>query len=276
LTPKSIYRQIKKATVALAVMDVENSAKPFEILGSGFCIDPSGIVVTCAHVVEAFMSKPIRQQIEEMAEEEHNRGKPVHTTGPKSQFDAVRVYAVFYDTESSKEQMIAIPSTVDFMVAKTDFDLAMVRLMPHPYFSFGYPTLEVIENYSDVDEGDEIALCGFPLGTVLQRELGTVTSSFTRGIVSSIIPVPGVDQPYLKGFQLNIAATYGNSGGPVFSLDSGKAFGVLARGVPQPGTSNLLPGIVKAEPIYPLLADDGLGRAKRVSLEEVQGDLMRG
>jgi len=115
----------------------------------------------------------------------------------------------------------------------------------------GFPYLE-IEEYSNISEGDEVGICGFPLGNYLYRQLGTVTSSFSKGIVSSIIPNPNVSLKYLRGFQLNISATNGNSGGPVFSLSSGKVFGVLSS-APVNISGNAVQGIIKAEAIYNIL-----------------------
>jgi hypothetical protein len=85
---------------------------------------------------------------------------------------------------------------------------------------------------------------------------------------SSVIPSRGVAKEYLRGFQLNIAATHGNSGGPVFSLSTGKVFGVLAEGLPSP-TGAVVPGIVKAEPIYPVLQHDSVNRMKVASIEDM-------
>ena len=52
----------------------------------------------------------------------------------------------------------------------------------------------------------------------LHDQIGTVTSSFTKGMISSIIPAHGVAREHVRGFQLDLTATNGNSGGPVFSL----------------------------------------------------------
>jgi S1-C subfamily serine protease len=263
---RDLFKRVKRATVALGVMDPTSKAAPFQILGTGFCIDATGIVITCRHVLDAFMSKPIMQQIQEMAQEEHNQDEDVLVTGPLSEFRVIRPYAIFYDTESSRENMYAFPVPVEHAMAKTDFDLGMVRVPLHVrYKPAGYPTLE-IEDYENVEEGDEIALCGFPLGTFLQQQLGTITSSFSKGIVSSIIPAPGIAVEYVKGFQLNIAATHGNSGGPVFSLTSGKVFGVLTEGLPD-RDGLIVPGIVKAEPVYPVLEHDSVKRMKTASAE---------
>lgn len=149
-------------------------------------------------------------------------------------------------------------------MAKTDRDIGLVRVHKHKYFSGGFPFLSVAD-YSEIDEGDEVAICGFPLGTHLKEELGTVSSSFTRGIISSIIPATGVPLQFLKGFQLDATATHGNSGGPVFLMESGKVIGVLTQGVRNP-QGGVVPGIVKAEPIYPVL--DSIPRLRAASQEE--------
>lgn len=66
-------------------------------------------------------------------------------------------------------------------------DLGLVRLAVHAAYFKGSPTIE-IEDFDRIHEGMEVATCGFPLGSVLQERMGTVTSSFTRGIVSTVIP----------------------------------------------------------------------------------------
>ena len=245
-----IFETVKKATVAIAIVDFNNKTKPFEIIGSGFCVDPSGVIITCRHVIERFMSKSIDAQIKEADKDPTNasRDKKVCNPGP-----LIRPYAIFYDTERSSTKLVFLPTVVDMVMARTDKDVSLLRVLKHNYFKNGYPYLE-IEGYKNVKEGQEIAICGFPLGTYLKQQLGTMTSSFTKGIVSSIIPGPNIDIDLLEGFQLNIVATNGNSGGPVFSLTSGKVFGVLSEGLPHP-KGGIVPGLVKAEPVYAVSND---------------------
>jgi hypothetical protein len=76
-------------------------------------------------------------------------------------------------------------------------------------------------------------------------------------MISSIIPIHGVPRDHLTGFQLDLTATNGNSGGPVFSVPSGKVFGVLQRGVQHPESGDIVQGITKAEPVYPVF-ENGL------------------
>ena len=136
--------------------------------------------------------------------------------------------------------------------ALTNYDLAVIYIKKHVAFASGFPFVE-IENYDEICEGNEIGTCGFPLGNYLYEQIGTITSSFTTGVISSIIPSQGCNKEYLKGFQLGITATHGNSGGPVFSISSGKVFGVLQGGVFH-NKGEILQGIAKAEPVYPVLS----------------------
>ncbi len=253
---RNIFETVKKSTVAVAYLNTADSKEPFTIVGSGFCIDPSGIVITCRHVVEGFMSKPISQQIAEAPPSKKPKG-----LRPLSPGKVVIPHAIFYDTTRSSENIFVIAAQTRNVTAKIDRDLAALQLLPHKSFSKGYPFLE-IEQFGEISEGDEIGVCGFPLGNYLFKQLGTVTSSFTKGILSSIIPGPNVKLEHLDGFQLNVTATNGNSGGPVFSLASGRVFGVLAIGVTHP-TEGFVQGLVKAEPVYPVVDADFIERLRK-------------
>jgi hypothetical protein len=59
-----------------------------------------------------------------------------------------------------------------------------------------------------------------------------------------------VDQ--LRAFQLGLIATHGNSGGPVFSIESGRVFGALRGGLVN-RKNEILPRWTIAEPVYPIV-----------------------
>ena len=201
-------------------------------------------------------TRSVAQQIAEAS-----RPKTSEGLIPVSPGQTVRPHAVFYDTDRSSEHIIAIPVPMQNASAKTDMDLAVLQLLPHSSFQRGYPFLE-IEDYRELQEGDEIGVCGFPLGNYLFEQLGTVTSSFTKGILSSIIPGPNVSLDLLGGFQLNVTATNGNSGGPVFSMATGRVFGVLTLAVSHP-TGGIVHGLVKAEPVYPVTEPGFMKRLRK-------------
>jgi hypothetical protein len=219
--------------------------RPFSIVGSGFCVHREGVIATCAHVHQAFVHPESYKRVLESS------GQTVHD------LEGSRPFALFYFPPKDNQIMSALVP-VEMAVTKTNFDLALLRLSKHKAFRDGYPTLPIAE-YSDLYEGMEIGLCGFPLGSVLQERIGTVTSSYSKGILSSVIPAAGIPRDDVLGFQLDITATNGNSGGPVFALATGQVFGVLQSGVLH--TASRQPfGLTKAEPVYPLMTDDTVER----------------
>ena len=238
------YEAVKKATVAI-IATYQNvlPQRPFTIIGSGFCIAPDGIVVTCRHVFEALI-RPSRENVAS--------GGPFRMMAPS---------AMFLGGVEGKE-IVMHSAGIHNAVTINGFDLCAAKLSKHEAFPDGYPVLPVAD-YGEMHEMLEIATCGYPLGEVLQDQLGTVTSSFTKGVISSIIPAQGVSLQHLRGFQLDLTATNGNSGGPVFCLNTGKVFGVLQGGVIHPATGHAVQGLTRAEPIYPLFADDVLERLRK-------------
>lgn len=244
------YRAIKGATVSIVATYPERlPQRPFVVMGSGFCIDPAGVIVTCEHVWRPFVDPESYQQMMEAVKNGKSDILPIKGMRPSVMF---HLGARGHEVEMHS---VGVTSAV----TKTDYDLALVKIGPHKGFPNGYPYLQ-IEDFSELHEMMEIATCGFPLGEGLHDQLGTVTSSFTRGMMSAIIPAPGVTKEHCRGFQLDISATNGNSGGPVFSLGSGKVFGVLSAGAMHPNGYPI--GLVKAEPIYPIFNNDLLQRIK--------------
>lgn len=240
--PSSVYDSVKTATVAIiAELPISFPRRPFRIIGSGFCIDPTGIIVTCEHVFKAFL--------------------PADPVTPQTLFKLIAPHAMFYGGIQGT-QLRMHPVGARHVVTVNGYDLAALKLGPHPAYPDGYPTLPIAD-YRDLHEMIEVATCGYPLGENLQDQLGTFTSSFTKGMISSIMPAQGVDTKHLKGFQLDLTATNGNSGGPVFSLESGKVFGVLQGGAVHPQTGHMVQGLTKAEPIYPVLEEKLLNHLRK-------------
>jgi len=257
----SIFSKVKAATVAVALLNEKDNKNPFGVIGTGFCIHNEGIIVTCRHVISAFTEEEeFNKLIIQTNSDEQNLWRELKGSVP---------HAIFFNS-SLPGQLWAFPIRVNFCICKTNYDLGLMKLDKHKAFSEGFPVLE-IERYENIREGAEIVLCGFPLGNYLKEQIGTITSSFTHGIISSIIPAYNAPLEYLKGFQLNITATHGNSGGPVFMPDSGKVFGVLQRGVFAKDGS-ILQGIAKAEPIYPLYEEDTINNILNASPEDLQGE----
>lgn len=259
---KIIHSKIKSATVAIVEMNSHNAKQPFTIVGSGCCIDPQGIVITCRHVLSTFMSQSIPEQISNISSEE--KGKNIQNCPPIS---FIKPYVLLYRNDISNTKLFVFPIEIDLIMAEMDYDIGLLRMLPHKAFPDGYPHIEV-EEYENITEGMEIGTCGFPLGNYLTEQIGTVTSSFTKGIVSSIIPAQGVERRLLEGFQLDLTATHGNSGGPVYSHRSGKVFAIVAKALLDSSRKNILSGLIKAEPIYPLIDKGAINDIKNASRKQ--------
>jgi hypothetical protein len=70
-----------------------------------------------------------------------------------------------------------VPEGNDFVVEdRSD----ILQLRKHPAFLSGFPKLEVAD-YADLHEMMDVATCGYPFGDFLWNQVGSVTSSFTKG-----------------------------------------------------------------------------------------------
>jgi hypothetical protein len=147
------FASIKAATVAIArVHNVHHQI--FEIVGSGVCIDAAGIILTCEHVISAFMTVPIPEQLKGIPKS----SEPITSN---IQGSLIIPHAIFYKVDS-QGRLIGFPCRVDQILAARDQDIGMARVLPHTALPDGYPAVE-IEDYAEIHEGLEIGTCGFPL-----------------------------------------------------------------------------------------------------------------
>ena len=111
-----------------------------------------------------------------------------------------------------------------------DRDLALLEISGTPL-----PVMQ-LANGSSVREGAEVAVTGFPIGMVLG--IYPVTH---KGIVAAITPIviPAISSRSLTAsqikrmrnpfvvYQLDVVAYPGNSGSPVYNIETGKVIGVV-------------------------------------------------
>jgi hypothetical protein len=133
------------------------------------------------------------------------KARPTDRPYPIRDIECARPFVFFFFAVKPREQIIVVPVPVDVGAATTDFDLAVMRVAKHAAFPRGYPMLELAD-YSDVYEGAECGTCGFPLGDGLRAQLGTITSSFAFGRLSSVIPAQDVPVEHVRGFQMDMTA----------------------------------------------------------------------
>jgi hypothetical protein len=232
-----MHDKIKAATVAIVLYhpDLPEGPyqRPYTIKGTGFCIHPEGVVITCGHVLTEVFIDPVN--------------RPPHV--------------IFHRPEPAGDPRLwmhiirATGSTAGLKFVQNNLARILdigVLLLPPPSEDYpnGYPTVE-IAHAADIHEMMDIGTCGFPFASYLHDQVGTSGSSFTKGIVSSVLPWSGVSEDRLVGYQLDLTAGPGNSGGPAFSLVNGKVFGVLKGGIEH----NKVEVFARAEPLFPLICE---------------------
>ncbi len=203
-----ILARIKPGIVAVGTyMPTRNPRAIF--LGTGFSINDGKTVVTNAHVIS-------------------------------KELDVVHLerLAVFYRQEQQEHMQLA-----DLTVIDEEHDLALLSLNEGRL-----PALEVGDS-AIVREGELYAFTGYPIGMVLG--LYPVTH---RSIISAIspnaIPVLASNQLNMKMmkklqspydvFQLDATAYPGNSGSPLYNIDSGKVIGIINKVFVQGSKENAI------------------------------------
>ena len=223
-----VLERIKPSVVAVGTfMPTRNPRAVF--LGTGFAIGDGRKIITNAHVI----SKEL-----DVAHLER--------------------FAVFYRQGQTEHMELAD-------LGKTDeqHDLALLSLPEGKL-----PALE-LGNSGKVREGELFAFTGYPIGMVLG--LYPVTH---RSIISAISPnaipviasrqlnvnmVKKLDAPY-DVFQLDATAYPGNSGSPLYEIETGKVIGIINKVFVQGSKENAITnpsGIsyaIPAEHIKPLLS----------------------
>jgi serine protease Do len=220
-----VFENIRRATVAFGIRD--DATGDFDVKGSGFFVDASGILVTAKHVVE---------RLDELQAEGAKAGK---TMTP-----AVLVYGRAEWRQAGPEFEFSIKIAAAKIVKQArhaDKDIAVVKVNPPE------PMTALATDYAmSLHEGDAVGTCGFPYGLEV-HEGKTIISSFLTGVVSAVVPHPVIPAEGRTHYLLQIPANPGNSGGAVFDPDTGCVVGVISRGF---APRKIPTGLTIAEPIH--------------------------
>lgn len=204
----SVLEKIKPGIVAVGSFMVKRNPRA-QFLGTGFAVGDGSLVVTNAHVLP---DKLDYQHLEELA--------------------------VFSRTGNQDKAILAKAIVID----KTH-DLALLKLAGGKL-----PALK-LGDASLVKEGQLYAFTGYPMGMVLG--LYPVTH---RGLVSAISPnvIPMINSDYLSPkvlnrlqnsydvFQLDATAYPGNSGSPLYDMDTGYVVGIVNKVFVQESKESVL------------------------------------
>ena len=203
-----MLKQIKPAVVAVGTyMPTRNPRAVF--LGTGFAVADGRHVVTNAHVTSKDLNVARLER-----------------------------FAVFYP-QGKQEQM----ELVDLVATDEEHDLALLNLKK------GKLSALKIGDSRQVREGELYAFTGYPIGMVLG--LHPVTH---RSIISAIAPnaIPVLASRRLSSkmlrklaapydiFQLDATAYPGNSGSPLYDIDTGRVIGIINKVFVQGSKENAI------------------------------------
>jgi len=203
-----MLKRIKPAVVAVGTyMPTRNPRAVF--LGTGFAVADGSHVVTNAHVTS-------------------------------KQLDATHLerFAVFFRQDQQERMQL-----VDLIATDEEHDLAFLKLDRGKL-----PALKIGDS-GQVREGELFAFTGYPIGMVLG--LYPVTH---RSIISAISPnaIPVLASSQLNHnmmkklaspydiFQLDATAYPGNSGSPLYDIDTGKVVGIINKVFVQGSKENAI------------------------------------
>ena len=225
---QDIVERIRPAIVGLGVLSDPEDELSVYILGTGFVVHPSGWIMTNWHVVEEFKGERdgvigVRNAISRAVLFISAAGREIGQTGKIAVggFGALPCPVVEIAWPPG-----ALGNRPHYGAAP---DLALCRINTETLEQFGLAQLPCLTlgDSSKVRAGDDVAICGFPLGLELPHDdkLHQATPIVQRGIVAAVLPFPGDDNPH--AFQLDINVNPGSSGSPVFLSETGEVIGVV-------------------------------------------------
>lgn len=211
------YPLIRKSLVAFTPtylpQGIQRPSFP-PILGTGFIVREYGVVITNRHVVDAFKSfyRP-----------------------PEVNSDDWCVTALYLYIREGEQ--LEVPLEVTGVGLIENFDGG------EPYYGPPQPDLAAvyvkardlpvveIDMTTEIHEGIEVGIAGFPMGTYMLTVPGwlhQIGPTLQQGIVSAVLPCPGITP---HAFTISMMAQGGVSGSPVFQTDTGMVLGVLCAGL---------------------------------------------
>ncbi|HXG93228.1 MAG TPA: trypsin-like peptidase domain-containing protein [Blastocatellia bacterium] len=162
--------------------------------GSGFVISSSGLVVTNRHLVRDW----------------EYRAATANATGRTTKIEVIFPH---------QSRAAAVQAQIEKLSASRDTDVAILKINPD-----AIPVVHGVEaNLNQVNQGDEVAVIGYPLGFELLDLTNDerVAPSLSTGVVSRI------GQDFI---QLQLRAYQGTSGGPVLNR-KGEVIAIITANV---------------------------------------------
>lgn len=230
---RDIVRSIKPAVVGLGMLADPADPLSVVIVGTGFIVDPGGLIMTNRHVAEMFVQERdgvvgVRNALARaVLFVDFPPGREIANTGKKATGGCgavpFPVVAVGMPPQAPEE------GDLHYNVAP---DLAVCRINVQHLHRAGLDQLPFVRlgDASGVQEGDEVGICGFPLGLTIggpDNRLRQLTPIVQKGTIAAVLPWAGIHNPH--AFQLDMNLNGGSSGSPLFLAETGEIVGLFLR-----------------------------------------------
>lgn len=218
------YEVVRQSIVAFASKRVrtQGDEPPLfpPILGTGFVVDSRGIVATNRHVADILHRLPPNPKT----------GAPSAIAilwgevKPRGEGDSLATLFV----EIKRYDWVTGYSSAGPYFGDPMPDIAFVQLD-----AVGLPALALAAEPYSQRTGMSVATAGFPLGTiplVLHRKITQLTPILRHGVIGSLFPFPC---PIPHGFTIDVLTQGGESGSPVFLVESPVVVGMVAAHIAE-------------------------------------------
>ena len=234
---RALFARVRRSVIAIvSAPDQLAPASPgpplsfasLTVVGTGFVIDSSGTALTAKRVIQPWLD----------AVAVHKAGGGPLPSPPK-----VTIAAPAGSPDEAGHQWGFLLGAVSSIQASSVDDLAAIQFRPPP----GHQLVPLDVASLPCQDGDEIVVCGFPMGFKLSQDQSGAPAlfpSFAQGIVSAAVPV--ADSPESPGavFQLDANISGGTSGAPVVDVVTGQVVGIVTEAVARHAGNTNPPRII--------------------------------
>ena len=253
---EEIYKEIANCIVSINLrsspeQNAKNNVNYNPILGTGFVVGEDGIILTCGHVVDEIINKTERDSLNEFNKktaevvEKFKKGQDVSFEFVKAKGKCPAYVNFFIDNGKGVNicpcNIIRVSKTV---VMKTTMNRICNKIPDLGLLEVNVKNLkkvQICKDYKKIDVGADVGTLGFPMGKDLLigrevidnniREYIQQTSpTLKKGIISAILPTK-CEKPEL--LLTDIMVQGGQSGSPLFLVDSGEVISVVIESIHQ-------------------------------------------
>ena len=245
---RDAIKDLKQSIVAIGLAN--SKLEIVSIIGTGFLIDPKGILITAKHVFDDCKTSQVYYSRFKKIETNIAAFRPI-TTQSTLDFDKGLIKNIKSIKFSSKNKIFPL----------FDIDLAF-GLLATPF-----PDLNPlsIEPPSKLETMNQIGMCGFPAGHHSLDTKGEYigirfSPTFQLGRIGSLLPFDDAPNPY--GLQTGIIGVGGSSGSPLVDPATGSVVGLAQK---------VLPSNVETEGIIDFTTNEKLKSFGSATIGQVYG-----